>query len=489
MTVLSPLGPFRALDNNGLPLNGGKLYTYEAGTATPKATYTDVTGVTPNANPVILNSAGYADIWLGSGGYKYILKTSADATLWTIDNIGGDSENAFGSSVVTTAVNLAITTTQKNALVLCTASLTLSLLSTAGAGQGFYFIAKNESAFDVTIDPNGSETIDGAVNLVLGPKESCIIICNGTEWYTTGIWKSKNFLGSLGTSVASASTTNIGSSTSDFITVTGTTGITSLGTATIFDHVWVVFSGVLTVTHNATSLILPGATNYTTAAGDIFECVHISGSNWRVIDIMKSSGLAVTVTAPKQLKVLTFLSSTTWTCPAGVTSIYFDGCGGGGGAGGGATTSPGGGGGGAQAVKGTNLTTVPATVYTVTIGAGGTGATGGGNNGSAGSSTSLGALITLAGGGGGQGATAGAAGGAAGGAGGGAGAAGSNASADSGGGGGGCIYGSGAPAQSATGSPAGVNGGGYGSGGSSSQSAAVKSGDGSGGMISIMWLE
>jgi len=39
---LSPIGGAGAqfFDNNGTPLSGGKLYAYEAGTTTPKTTYT-----------------------------------------------------------------------------------------------------------------------------------------------------------------------------------------------------------------------------------------------------------------------------------------------------------------------------------------------------------------------------------------------------------------------------------------------------------------
>lgn len=486
MATLAPQGPFRAFTNNGLPLNGGKLFTYEAGTSTPKATYTTAGGGTANANPTILNANGYADVWLGSGGYKFILKDSLDNTLWTIDDIVGSLQNTFSGTVVPTAANLSISTLNQNNFILCTATLTLSLLSAATAGQGFVMTVSNAGTGIVTIDPSGAELINGAATFLLNPGESALVVCDGTQWYTAFNYSDLN---SLGTDVASAATTNLTVATSDFVTITGTTGITSFGTPTAFGrrHLWLVFADVVTITHNATSLIIPGAANYTTAAGDVLEVVNISGSNWRVVDIMKANGRAVVFNAEKALKVQTFLSSTTWTCPAGVTKIYFDGCGGGGGAGGGATTAPGGGGGGAQAVKGTELTVVPTTVYTVTIGAGGGGATGSANNGAPGGSTSLVTLITLAGGGGGQGNTAGAAGGASGGAGGGVGASGS-ATANAGGGGGGCLWGAGGPMQ-ANGALAGVNGSGYGSGGGSSQNNTQKSGDGAGGMISIMYLE
>lgn len=73
-------------DSNGLPLNGGKIYTYAAGTVTPQAAYTDSTGITPLANPVPLDAAGRAQIWL-SGSYKIVVKDSLDNTISTTDNI------------------------------------------------------------------------------------------------------------------------------------------------------------------------------------------------------------------------------------------------------------------------------------------------------------------------------------------------------------------------------------------------------------------
>ena len=92
MAAISPIPKLQFFDANGAPLSGGKLYTYAAGTTTPLATYTDYGAGTPNANPVILDSRGEASVWLGSLAYKMALKTSADATVWTVDNMNhGDT--------------------------------------------------------------------------------------------------------------------------------------------------------------------------------------------------------------------------------------------------------------------------------------------------------------------------------------------------------------------------------------------------------------
>jgi hypothetical protein len=96
MTVsLSPLGGVAAqfLDNNGVILSGGKIYTYAAGTTTPQTTYTSSSGVPPHANPIRLNSAGRVpggEIWLTNGlSYKFVIETSTGVLLNTYDNVAG----------------------------------------------------------------------------------------------------------------------------------------------------------------------------------------------------------------------------------------------------------------------------------------------------------------------------------------------------------------------------------------------------------------
>lgn len=68
------------LDNNNVPLAGGKLYTYAAGTNTPKATYTTAAGNIENTNPVELDSYGRAIIFL-DGSYKFALKDENDVAV------------------------------------------------------------------------------------------------------------------------------------------------------------------------------------------------------------------------------------------------------------------------------------------------------------------------------------------------------------------------------------------------------------------------
>lgn len=87
------------LDLNGLPLAGGKIYTYAAGTSTPLATYTDSTGLVANANPIILDASGQAHIWLTCGtGYKFVFKDAGDGTLYTENGISVADPNGTTST-------------------------------------------------------------------------------------------------------------------------------------------------------------------------------------------------------------------------------------------------------------------------------------------------------------------------------------------------------------------------------------------------------
>jgi len=106
MVALSSLGGagWQFFDSNGIPLAGGKLYTYEAGTTTLAETYTTSAGTpgTENANPIILDSAGrpVAQIWLPNAEtYKFVLTNSVDVPIWTKDNIPG----IFADTILTAA--------------------------------------------------------------------------------------------------------------------------------------------------------------------------------------------------------------------------------------------------------------------------------------------------------------------------------------------------------------------------------------------------
>lgn len=102
MAVLFVEPYYQAFDDNGDPLSGGKVFTFSAGTNTPKATFTTAAGDVENTNPVILDAAGRANIFI-QGSYKYEIRDSLDNVIDVVDNVTSFNtvaagENAFFQS-------------------------------------------------------------------------------------------------------------------------------------------------------------------------------------------------------------------------------------------------------------------------------------------------------------------------------------------------------------------------------------------------------
>lgn len=100
--LLSPVGNGQQFfDNAGLPLSGGLIYQYQAGSSTPLATYTTNAGTIANSNPIILDSAGRCpnEIWMQTGySYKFVLQTSTATTLQTLDNLYPILQSSSGTA-------------------------------------------------------------------------------------------------------------------------------------------------------------------------------------------------------------------------------------------------------------------------------------------------------------------------------------------------------------------------------------------------------
>ena len=129
---LSPVGGagWQFFGNSGVvPLSGGKLYSYAAGTTTPLVTYTSISGATPHTNPIVLDSAGRipgGEVWLTSVPYKFVLRTSADVLIATYDNIIGIGAASYQVQNFTG-----------------TGSQTVFTLATASLGENYTFVYIN----------------------------------------------------------------------------------------------------------------------------------------------------------------------------------------------------------------------------------------------------------------------------------------------------------------------------------------------------------
>jgi hypothetical protein len=128
---LSPIGGagWQFFNNDGTVLAGGKLYTYIAGTSTPKTTYTTSAGTIAHANPIVLDSSGRVpsgEIWLTAGTYKFSIFTSANVLIATYDNISGIGAAEFQVQNFTG-----------------TGSQTIFTLSSSSLGENFTFVYIN----------------------------------------------------------------------------------------------------------------------------------------------------------------------------------------------------------------------------------------------------------------------------------------------------------------------------------------------------------
>jgi hypothetical protein len=207
---LSSLGGagWQFFDNNGNPLSGGKLYSYAAGTSTLAPTYTSVSGLTANPNPIILNSAGRppSQVWLDNNAtYKFVLTTSTDVLLWTMDNIPGIS-----SFTTTTIANLPtilpaagdvvfVNTLGREGLFICRAGTAPS-----DPLQGVY-VASNTANFYWERDwdnINGYPEWFGAVvnsnsggipAANLAALQACVVLCPVTNLQTADYWISSTW--------------------------------------------------------------------------------------------------------------------------------------------------------------------------------------------------------------------------------------------------------------------------------------------------------
>jgi len=132
--------------------------------------------------------------------------------------------------------------------------------------------------------------------------------------------------GTKGADIASASTVDLGAATGSYVVITGSTGpITSFGTTQAGVVRDFTFTGTPTITHNATSMILPGAADFTADAGACGRAVSLGSGNWRVLFLSKASGLPISTpsnayqiktanyTAVAGDKILADCTNTAWT--------------------------------------------------------------------------------------------------------------------------------------------------------------------------------
>lgn len=285
-------------DDNGDPCNGCFLYFYTTTTTTPKNTYPSeanaLAGTSANVNPVVLDADGRSpvEIWI-SGRYRLITKTAAAVTIADDDPI---EDTTPGSGGQTGAPLFGGNNTGSANALAFAYSPTLTTYTNGQVLRG-RITADNSTAVTVNADGVGVKSLvkqDGTA-LIAGDLQGPGIISFAYD-SATNVFRLQSPDGHLfrdGTNVparadvASATTTNLDTAGTNYVRITGTTGITAF---TLTDGRWrdVVFGGALTMTNGA-SLILPGGKDITTVAGDMMRIVGESAGVVRIQNFQRGA--------------------------------------------------------------------------------------------------------------------------------------------------------------------------------------------------------
>jgi hypothetical protein len=155
---------------------------------------------------------------------------------------------------------------------------------------------------------------------VTSAQDNTALTLSGTG--TGGVKVNDFFVQTKGADIASDTALTLGKDGNQF-DVTGTTTITSIATQGIGSYVTLHFDGILTFTHHSTNLILPGAANITTAAGDIAVMYEYASADWRCVSYTKASGAAVVAGAGMEfVEAISASTSSTITFTHTIASGY-----------------------------------------------------------------------------------------------------------------------------------------------------------------------
>lgn len=202
---LQPPPVFRVLDSNGAPLNGGKVYTYASGTASPLDTFTDYTGDTANTNPVILNAAGEANIWYANAFYTLVVFDADGVQQSSTDGVGpgplGTSDSVgFGAATDIASDALTDLGTIATHFANITGTNTITSFGSAASLNAPLYLVKFAS----------TATLQNGPNLLLPMQADMVTVAQDHSWAEylgSGAWRLFGYVGADG-SIYSSGTIN-----------------------------------------------------------------------------------------------------------------------------------------------------------------------------------------------------------------------------------------------------------------------------------------
>lgn len=285
---------------------------YLGGAAAAKHVMACKCNITATAAPTVNDDAGdgYSvnSFWCDTTNDKayQCLDSTVGAAVW-IEITAGAYSLAIGNAISGGTASYLLSIDATNSLLSTTAITTpgrnliddatvADQRTTLGLGSGdspqFQSIELGHAS-DCTLQRISAGDIEIETNLIYRANGTDVPIGDGGTGASTA-YAAKDALTVKGADVASATTTDLAAATGEYVDVTGTTTITGLGTAAAGVERVVRFTGILTLTHHATALILPGAANITTAANDRAFFRSLGSGNWICTAYTRASGAAIT---------------------------------------------------------------------------------------------------------------------------------------------------------------------------------------------------
>lgn len=297
--MLAYLPYMQFFNTDGTVLSSGKIYIYQPGTTTLLNTYPTaadaLAGTNANANPIICDSSGRPsssgspiDVYV-TQSYKMVVKTSADVTVRTIDNIV-----TLGQLNATSAksTNYTVTLADRDKIIVGDSTggnKTFTLMAAASAGDGFRIAFKkmDTSSNTITIQCNAAETIDGANSIVMSEAYDYVsMYCDGTQWIKESF---KDFYKNIALVGSGTSIVADGKTLSQLIWVETTVGQADVASAASKT----IMSSSGSQRYKIREIILSGSgTNFSGGGGDRLMSVTDGTSTWTVIPAATLQSLA-----------------------------------------------------------------------------------------------------------------------------------------------------------------------------------------------------
>ena len=288
---LCPTLTFKSWLSSGVPNAFGTVTSYMEGTSTPLATWTDWTAGTQNPNPIPLNSRGEANVYLiPNVAYKLVEADQYGNQIKVTDQVVNNQLiTLFGG----------VDTGSANAYIL---NFNASFTALANGIPPIYWIPSHNNTGASTLNVNGLGSpqpilnVNGSAlgaNQIIANQMTEVVYYNGNWILLTVANFTGNQIGTFGQSstIASASTTDLGGATAHVVSVTGTTTINSFGSsASISAPIYIVtFASALSIT-GSSAIILPNiGASLAINGGDTLMMEYLGSGNWQVVGYYQSS--------------------------------------------------------------------------------------------------------------------------------------------------------------------------------------------------------